>query len=106
MVSEAAANAKGGQATSMVANIKKGRQETRNNEHNRKGASRDDSHNKNHAGVRGHHLCATSTPLRRSVRFLLTGPALTVLPPYCSGGEARRGAHNGRPENESEEDRL
>ena len=33
MVSEGAAMSKGGQATSLVANIKKGRQETRNTAH-------------------------------------------------------------------------
>ena len=78
MVSEAAANAKGGQATSMVENIKKGRQKTfktRNIEH----TSRDDDdttcvHHNKHAAVSRLHLCAPCTPPHRGVDCTLIGP--------------------------------
>jgi hypothetical protein len=90
MVSEAAANAKGGQANSMVENIKKGRQEklkTRNTER----TLRDDDdtttcvQHKKHAAVSRLHLCAPFTPPRCGVGCTLTGPASTVLPPHCTG---------------------
>jgi len=89
MVSEAAANAKGGQA-SMVENIKKGRQEklkTRNTEHTSRDhddTTTDVHHNKQ--AVSRLHLCAPCTPPHGAVDCTLTWPACTVLPPYCSGG--------------------
>ena len=101
---------KGGQATSLVANIKKGRHETRNTEHygERDEDDRGRNDRREEARSKTHGRESVSCPLPRpacAVR-VARGARRALTRARAAPGDKACGTHDGRPQKESEEDGL